>query len=97
MPSDPTTMEFLIRAQAKLDEICEIAEELGLLDKFLMIANVGVVHDHEDKFLIESISKIEADNKEELMTVLNYIADNWTDDDIEDGDDPSSVDFWLKN
>ena len=53
MPSDPTTMEFLIRAQAKLDEICEIAEQLGLEDKFLMIANVGVVHDHEDKFLIE--------------------------------------------
>lgn len=97
MPSDPATMEFLIRAQDKLDEICEIAEELGLLDKFIMIANVGVVHDHKDKFLIESISKIEADNKEELMTVLNYIADNWTDDDIEDDDDPSSVDFWLKN
>lgn len=97
MPSDPATMEFLIRAQAKLDEICEIAEELGLLDKLLMIANVGVVHDQKNKFLIESISKIEANNREEVMTVLNYIADNWTDEDIEDDDDPSSVNFWLKN
>lgn len=97
MPSDPATMEFLIRAQAKLDEICEIAEELGLLDKLLMIANVGVVHDQKNKFLIESISKIEANNREEVITVLNYIADNWTDEDIEDDDDPSSVNFWLKN
>lgn len=97
MPSDPLTMEFLIRAQSKLDEIIEIAEEMGLGDTFMMVANVGVVHDQEDKFLIESISKIEANNKTELMTVLKYIAENWSDDEIDEDDDPSSVDFWLKN
>lgn len=95
MADQRVTMEFLIKAQCKLDEIAEIATEMGLESKLLMVATVGLLREHNNKILIESIYKIEASDKTELMTVLGYIAERWTDG--EDGEDTSSIDFWLKH
>ena len=95
MADQRVTMEFLIKAQCKLDEIVEMATEMGLERKLLMVATVGLLREHNNKILIESIYKIEASDKTELMTVLGYIAERWTDE--EDGEDTSSIDFWLKH
>jgi len=95
MADQRVTMEFLIKAQRKLDEISEMATEMGLERKLLMVATVGLLREHNNKILIESIYKIEASDKNELMTVLGYIAERWTDE--EDGEDTSSIDFWLKH
>jgi hypothetical protein len=95
MADQRVTMEFLIKAQGKLDEIAEMATEMGLERKLLMVATVGLLREHNNKILIESIYKIEASDKTELMTVLGYIAERWTDE--EDGEDTSSIDFWLKH
>ena len=95
MADQRVTMEFLIKAQGKLDEIAEMATEMGLERKILMVATVGLLREHNNKILIESIYKIEASDKTELMTVLGYIAERWTDE--EDGEDTSSIDFWLKH
>jgi hypothetical protein len=94
MADQRVTMEFLIKAQRKLDEISEMATEMGLERKLLMVATVGLLREYNNKILIESIYKIEASDKSELMTVLGYIAERWTDE--EDGEDTSSIDYWLK-
>jgi hypothetical protein len=94
MADRQVTMEFLIKARHKLDEIAEMAIDMGLENKLLMVATVGLLREHNNKILIESIYKIEASDKSELMTVLGYIAERWTDE--EDGEDTSSIDYWLK-
>ena len=88
-------MDFLIRAQQKLDEIAELAENMGLSDELLMVCTVGVVKESGSLFTIEAISRVEVDNENELNTVLDYLNKNYEGDDNDE--DTSSIDFWLKN
>jgi len=96
MTKEEAKMDFLIRAQGKLDEIADLAEEMGFVDELLMVCTVGIVKEKGGIFNIEAISRIEVDNENELTVVLDYLNKNYGDDD-EEGEDTSSVDFWLKN
>lgn len=95
MTKQEAKMDFLIRAQQKLDEIAELAENMGLSDELLMVCTVGVVKESGSLFTIEAISRVEVDNENELKTVLDYLNKNYEGDD--DDEDTSSIDFWLKN
>jgi hypothetical protein len=95
MTKQEAKMDFLIRAQQKLDEIAELAENMGLSDELLMVCTVGVVKESGSLFTIEAISRVEVDNENELNTVLDYLNKNYEGDDNDE--DTSSIDFWLKN
>jgi hypothetical protein len=66
------------------------------VDELLMVCTVGIVKEKGGIFNIEAISRIEVDNENELTVVLDYLNKNYGDDD-EEGEDTSSIDFWLKN
>jgi hypothetical protein len=95
MTKQEAKMDFLIRAQQKLDEIAELAENMGLTDELLMVCTVGIVKEKGGLFTIEAISRVEVDNENELNTVLDYLNKNYEGDD--DDEDTLSIDFWLKN
>jgi hypothetical protein len=95
MTKQEAKMDFLIRAQQKLDEIAELAENMGLSDELLMVCTVGIVKEKGGLFTIEAVSRLEVDNENELNTVLDYLNKNYEGDD--DDEDTSSIDFWLKN
>lgn len=96
MTKEEAKMDFLIRAQAKLDDIAELAEEMGFTDELLMVCTVGVVKEKGGLFTIEAVSRLEVDNENELNTVLDFLNKNYQDDDDNDND-TSSIDFWLNN
>jgi hypothetical protein len=95
MTKQEAKMDFLIRAQQKLDEIAELAENMGLSDELLMVCTVGIVKEKGGLFTIEAVSRLEVDNENELNTVLDYLNKNYEGDDNDE--DTSSIDFWLKN
>ena len=95
MTKQEAKMDFLIRAQQKLDEIAELAENMGLSDELLMVCTVGIVKEKGGLFTIEAVSRLEVDNENELKTVLDYLNKNYEGDDNDE--DTSSIDFWLKN
>lgn len=95
MTKEEAKMDFLIRAQGKLDEIADLAEIMGLDNELLMVCTVGLVKDKGGIFTIDAISRLEVDNENELNAVLNYLNKNYEDE--EEGEDTSSIDFWLNN
>ena len=87
-------IELFMFAKNSFDDILNKAEELGLIDEFMMIASAGLVVDQVDgNSIVESVSNINVDTKEEMISLVTYLMGSYRED-IE-GDDTSDIDYWL--
>jgi hypothetical protein len=70
------------------------AEDLGLIDEFMMIASAGLVVDQIDgNSVVESVSNINVDTKEEMISLVTYLMGAYSEDD--EADDTTNIDYWL--
>lgn len=87
-------IELFMFAKNSFDDIMNKAEDLGLLDDFMMIASAGLVVDQIDgNNVVESVSNINVDTKEEMISLVAYLMSSYSED-IE-GDDTTNIDYWL--
>jgi hypothetical protein len=81
-------------AKNSFDDILNKAEELGLIDEFMMIASAGLVVDQVDgNSIVESVSNINVDTKEEMISLITYLMGAYSEDD--EADDTTNIDYWL--
>jgi hypothetical protein len=97
MTKEEARVELFILARNNFEEIAEKARDLGIYDDFMMIGTVGLVTGEQDgKNVVESISTIDVDSKEEMNSLLVYLAASYNEDDEDsEGDDTSDPDFWI--
>ena len=87
-------IELFMFAKNSFDDILNKAEDLGLIDEFMMIASAGLVVDHIDgNSVVESVSNINVDTKEEMISLITYLMGSYSED--SEGDDTSDIDYWL--
>ena len=94
MDKDQARIELFMFAKNSFDEILNKAEDLGLLDDFMMIASAGLVVDQIDgNNVVESVSNINVDTKEEMISLVTYLMSSYSED--TEGDDTTNIDYWL--
>lgn len=87
-------IELFMFAKNSFDDILNKAEELGLIDEFMMIASAGIVVDQIDgNSIVESVSNINVDTKEEMISLVTYLMGSYREDD--EADDTTNIDYWL--
>jgi hypothetical protein len=87
-------IELFMFAKNSFDDILNKAEDLGLLDEFMMIASAGLVVDQIDgNSIVESVSNINVDTKEEMISLVTYLMGSYSEDD--EADDTTNIDYWL--
>jgi hypothetical protein len=87
-------IELFMFAKNSFDDILNKAEDLGLLDDFMMIASAGIVVDQIDgNSVVESVSNINVDTKEEMISLVTYLMSAYSEDD--EADDTTNIDYWL--
>jgi hypothetical protein len=87
-------IELFMFAKNSFDDILNKAEELGLIDEFMMIASAGLVVDQVDgNSIVESVSNINVDTKEEMISLITYLMGAYSEDD--EADDTTNIDYWL--
>jgi hypothetical protein len=87
-------IELFMFAKNSFDDILNKAEDLGLLDEFMMIASAGLVVDQIDgNSIVESVSNINVDTKEEMISLVTYLMGAYSEDD--EADDTTNIDYWL--
>jgi hypothetical protein len=87
-------IELFMFAKNSFDDILNKAEELGLIDEFMMIASAGLVVDQVDgNSIVESVSNINVDTKEEMISLVTYLMGAYSEDD--EADDTTNIDYWL--
>jgi hypothetical protein len=87
-------IELFMFAKNSFDDILNKAEELGLIDEFMMIASAGLVVDQVDgNSIVESVSNINVDTKEEMISLVTYLMGSYSEDD--EADDTTNIDYWL--
>jgi hypothetical protein len=87
-------IELFMFAKNSFDDILNKAEDLGLLDDFMMIASAGLVVDQIDgNSVVESVSNINVDTKEEMISLITYLMSAYREDD--EADDTTNIDYWL--
>jgi hypothetical protein len=87
-------IELFMFAKNSFDDILNKAEDLGLLDDFMMIASAGIVVDQIDgNSIVESVSNINVDTKEEMISLITYLMSAYSEDD--EADDTTNIDYWL--
>jgi len=87
-------IELFMFAKNSFDDILNKAEDLGLLDDFMMIASAGIVVDEIDgNSVVESVSNINVDTKEEMISLVTYLMGAYSEDD--EADDTTNIDYWL--
>lgn len=87
-------IELFMFAKNSFDDILNKAEELGLIDEFMMIASAGLVVDQIDgNSIVESVSNINVDTKEEMISLVTYLMGSYSEDD--EADDTTNIDYWL--
>lgn len=90
------TIQFLIDARTKIDEIIELAEHYDLKEDLIAAISVGIIKettDNGDFHKIDAITSIFADNEEELASMLYHMSRSFKEDDGED--ETGSIDFWM--
>jgi hypothetical protein len=94
MDKDQARIELFMFAKNSFDDILNKAEDLGLLDDFMMIASAGLVVDHIDgNSVVESVSNINVDTKDEMISLVTYLMGAYSED--TEGDDTTNIDYWL--
>ena len=87
-------IELFMFAKNSFDDILSKAEDLGLIDEFMMIASAGLVVDQIDgNNVVESVSNINVDTKEEMISLVTYLMGAYSED--SEGDDTTNIDYWL--
>jgi hypothetical protein len=87
-------IELFMFAKNSFDDILNKAEDLGLIDEFMMIASAGLVVDQIDgNSVVESVSNINVDTKEEMISLVTYLMGAYSEDD--EADDTTNIDYWL--
>jgi hypothetical protein len=87
-------IELFMFAKNSFDDILNKAEDLGLIDEFMMIASAGLVVDQVDgNSIVESVSNINVDTKEEMISLVTYLMGSYSEDD--EADDTTNIDYWL--
>lgn len=87
-------IELFMFAKNSFDDILNKAEDLGLIDEFMMIASAGLVVDQIDgNSVVESVSNINVDTKEEMISLVTYLMGSYREDD--EADDTTNIDYWL--
>jgi hypothetical protein len=60
----------------------------------MMIASAGLVVDQVDgNSIVESVSNINVDTKEEMISLVTYLMGSYSEDD--EADDTTNIDYWL--
>ena len=94
MTKEEARIELFMFAKNSFDDILNKAEDLGLLDDFMMIASAGIVVDQIDgNSVVESVSNINVDTKEEMISLVTYLMGAYSEDD--EADDTTNIDYWL--
>ena len=94
MDKTQARIELFMFAKNSFDDILNKAEDLGLLDDFMMIASAGLVVDQIDgNNVVESVSNINVDTKEEMISLVTYLMGAYSEDD--EADDTTNIDYWL--
>jgi hypothetical protein len=94
MTKEEARLELFMFAKNSFDDILNKAEDLGLLDDFMMIASAGLVVDHIDgNSVVESVSNINVDTKDEMISLVTYLMGAYSEDN--EADDTSDIDYWL--
>ena len=94
MTKEEARLELFMFAKNSFDDILNKAEDLGLIDEFMMIASAGLVVDQIDgNSVVESVSNINVDTKEEMISLVTYLMGAYSED--SEGDDTSDIDYWL--
>ena len=94
MDKDQARIELFMFAKNSFDDILNKAEDLGLIDEFMMIASAGLVVDQIDgNSVVESVSNINVDTKEEMISLVTYLMGSYSED--TEGDDTTNIDYWL--
>ena len=94
MTKEEARLELFMFAKNSFDDILNKAEDLGLIDEFMMIASAGLVVDHIDgNSVVESVSNINVDTKEEMISLVTYLMGAYSED--SEGDDTTNIDYWL--
>ena len=94
MTKEEARLELFMFAKNSFDDILIKAEDLGLIDEFMMIASAGLVVDHIDgNSVVESVSNINVDTKEEMISLVTYLMGAYSED--SEGDDTTNIDYWL--
>ena len=87
-------IELFMFAKNSFDDILNKAEDLGLINEFMMIASAGLVVDQIDgNSVVESVSNINVDTKEEMISLITYLMGSYSED--SEGDDTTNIDYWL--
>jgi hypothetical protein len=87
-------IELFMFAKNSFDDILTKAEDLGLIEDFIMIASAGIVVDEIDgNSIVESVSNINVDTKDEMISLVTYLMGSYSEDD--EADDTSNIDYWL--
>jgi hypothetical protein len=87
-------IELFMFAKNSFDDILNKAEDLGLINEFMMIASAGLVVDQIDgNSVVESVSNINVDTKEEMISLVTYLMSSYSEDD--EADDTTNIDYWL--
>jgi len=87
-------IELFMFAKNSFDDILTKAEDLGLIEDFIMIASAGiVVNEIDGNSIVESVSNINVDTKEEMISLVTYLMSSYSEDD--EADDTSNIDYWL--
>jgi len=87
-------IELFMFAKNSFDDILTKAEDLGLIEDFMMIASAGIVVDQIDgNNVVESVSNINVETKEEMISLVTYLMGAYSED--AEGDDTSNIDYWL--
>jgi hypothetical protein len=87
-------IELFMFAKNSFDDILNKAEDLGLINEFMMIASAGLVVDQIDgNSVVESVSNINVDTKEEMISLVTYLMGSYIED--SEGDDTTNIDYWL--
>jgi hypothetical protein len=94
MTKEEARLELFMFAKNSFDDILNKAEDLGLIDEFMMIASAGIVVDQIDgNSVVESVSNINVDTKEEMISLVTYLMGSYRED--SEGDDTTNIDYWL--
>ena len=94
MTKEEARLELFMFAKNSFDDILNKAEDLGLIDEFMMIASAGLVVDQIDgNNVVESVSNINVDTKEEMISLVTYLMGAYSED--SEGDDTTNIDYWL--
>jgi hypothetical protein len=94
MTKEEARLELFMFAKNSFDDILNKAEDLGLIDEFMMIASAGLVVDQIDgNSIVESVSNINVDTKEEMISLVTYLMGSYSEDD--EADDTTNIDYWL--